>query len=242
MKICVAQTKPIKGNIQSNIEQHKKFINTAISKSADTIIFPELSLTGYEPTLAKELATNQGDSRLDVFQMISNSNQITIGIGLPTKHDSGICISMILFQPQIPRKTYSKRYLHADEKPFFVTGQNFPSVKMSEMNVALAICYELTIPVHVETAVSHQAQIYIASVAKTAAGVNNAHKRLAHIAKAYSIPVLMANCVGPSDNFISAGGTAVWHKTGQLAAQLDNENEGLLIYDTDTAENISILI
>jgi len=58
MKICVAQTRPVKGDIQSNIENHKKFIDLAVSGGADTIIFPELSLTGYEPELAKELATN----------------------------------------------------------------------------------------------------------------------------------------------------------------------------------------
>ena len=56
MKICVAQTRPVKGNIQANIENHKKIISFALSHEADTIIFPELSLTGYEPGLSKELA------------------------------------------------------------------------------------------------------------------------------------------------------------------------------------------
>ncbi len=85
MKICVAQTKPVKGDIQRNIENHKKLIDMAASHGADIIIFPELSLTGYEPTLAKELATTQDDSRFDDFQQISDRRQITIGIGVPTK-------------------------------------------------------------------------------------------------------------------------------------------------------------
>ena len=49
MKICVAQTRPIKGDIQSNIDHHKRLIDLAVSNGADTVIFPELSLTGYEP-------------------------------------------------------------------------------------------------------------------------------------------------------------------------------------------------
>jgi predicted amidohydrolase len=43
MKICVAQTRPVKGETEKNIEIHKKFIDLAISKEADMIFFPELS-------------------------------------------------------------------------------------------------------------------------------------------------------------------------------------------------------
>lgn len=68
MKICVAQTRPVKGDIQSNIDDHKKLIEIAVSNGADTVIFPELSLTGYEPKLSRELATNQDDNRFDDFQ------------------------------------------------------------------------------------------------------------------------------------------------------------------------------
>src|ERR1700730_7808153 len=99
MKICVAQTRPIKGDIQSNIIKHKKIIELAVADGAETVIFPELSLTGYEPVLAKKLATDPDDSRFDVFQKISDSSQITIGLGVPTKNNSGIHISMVLFQP-----------------------------------------------------------------------------------------------------------------------------------------------
>ncbi|MBK8368621.1 MAG: hypothetical protein IPL10_14765 [Bacteroidetes bacterium] len=45
MKICIAQTKPIKGNVSANIEAHKKFIELALSLNTDAIFFPELSLT-----------------------------------------------------------------------------------------------------------------------------------------------------------------------------------------------------
>ena len=54
MKICVAQTRPLKGDIKGNIENHKKLIASAVSHQADLIIFPELSLTGYEPGLGKK--------------------------------------------------------------------------------------------------------------------------------------------------------------------------------------------
>ena len=119
MKICVAQTRPVKGDIKTNIDNHKKLIALAVSQGADTIIFPELSLTGYEPTLAKELATDKDDSRFDDFQKISDSKKITIGVGMPLKNHRGICISMILFQPNKLRGTYFKKYLHPNTPLFF---------------------------------------------------------------------------------------------------------------------------
>jgi predicted amidohydrolase len=234
MKFCVVQTKPVKGDIQANIADHKKWIEQAAAHNTDVIIFPELSLTGYEPTLAQELATTPDDERLDAFQNLSDIHQHTIGVGIPTRNETGLCISMVLFQPHKPRYAYSKKYLHADEEPFFVSGQNFPTLNINDTQTGLAICYELSIPAHAELAYQNGADVYIASVAKTAAGVNNANQRLADIARTYSMPVLMANCVGPSDNFVSAGGTAVWNDQGALLAQLDDTGTGFLIYDTET--------
>lgn len=88
MKICIGQTNPQKGDIDKNIGIHTKFIQTAIEQSADIIVFPELSLTGYEPELAKELATTQSDERLDIFQNLSDNSKIIIGCGIPTKKET----------------------------------------------------------------------------------------------------------------------------------------------------------
>ena len=234
MKICVAQTRPVKGDIKTNIDLHKKMINIAITNGADMIIFPELSITGYQPELAKDLATDQDDNRFDDFQQISNTNQITIGVGVPTKNTTGLCISMVIFQPHKARTTYSKKYIHPDEEPFFISGQNFGCLPGTYPIVGLAICYELSIPAHSENAHQCGAEVYIASVAKTAEGVEKAVKSLSEIAGKYSMTVLMSNCVGHCDNFESAGKTAIWNNEGKLAAQLNNNDEGLLIIDTTT--------
>ena len=238
MKICVAQTRPVKGDIQSNIGHHKKLINLAVFHGADIIIFPELSLTGYEPTLAKELATHQDDRRLDDFQKISDTQQITIGVGVPTKNTTGICISMVLFQPHKARQTYSKKYLHPDEEEFFVSGQSFTGLKVNKTNIALGICYEISVPEHAENAFESGAEIYIASVAKFLNGIDKALKRLSDIASTYDMTVLMANCVGPCDGEECAGKTSIWNNKGLLAGQLNNTNEGIVIIDTDTQELI----
>ena len=232
MKICVAQTRPIKGEIQKNIDNHKRLIDLAILHGASTIIFPELSLTGYEPGLSKDLATDPKDGRLGDFQKISDAKNIIIGVGIPGKNDTGICITMVLFHPHKARQTYSKKYLHPDEEEFFISGQNTTGL-IDDTNMALAICYELSVPGHAEDAFKNGAQIYIASVAKTVSGVENAIKRLSGIAMKYSMTVLMSNCVGECDGSACGGKTSIWNNKGVLTGQLDDQNEGILIIDTD---------
>jgi predicted amidohydrolase len=242
MKICIAQTKPIKGNVSANIEAHKRFIELALTLNAEAIFFPELSLTGYEPELAKTLATNQNDHRLDIFQETSDKNKIIIGLGLPTATESQIRISMIIFEPNKPRQTYSKQQLHSDEFPYFENGVKQVIISTNDKKIAPAICFESLQPTHSENAFKLGADIYLASVAKPANGVEKAFDHYPKVAKQYSMPVLMANCVGFCDNFLSVGKSAVWTKEGKLVGQLDDKTEGVLLFDTETEEIVKRIL
>lgn len=230
MKICLAQTASIKGDIAANIFGHKRLIDKAVAQKADLIIFPELSLTGYEPKLAEGLAMNLNDTRLDPFQEISDAKNIIIGVGAPLKAEHGTYISLILFQPQQVRSSYSKQYLHEDEEPFFVCGPQASGVLNTEPLIALAICYEISIPEHAEGASQYGARIYIASVAKTVSGVEKANQRLSEIASEYGMTVLMSNCIGPCDGDTGGGKSAIWNEHGEMVEVLDDQEEGILIY------------
>ncbi len=234
MKLCVAQSRPAAGNIEQNIQHHRRLIDLALAHEANVVIFPELSITGYEPTLAKQLATIADDCRFDIFQTISDAKQIVIGIGVPIKSKDDICISMVLFHPRAARQVYSKEYIHADEEPFFISGQNSSVVIASQPEIALAICYELAIAEHAEHAAKSGAKFYLASVCKTAKQLEGTTARLAAIARQYSMTVLMANCVGQCDGALCGGRSSVWNSQGVLLGQLDAANEGILVLDTDT--------
>ena len=203
MRICIAQTKPIKGNVPANIEVHKSFIDLALKYNAEAIFFPELSLTGYEPELSKKLATHQNDKRLDIFQETSDKNKIIIGLGLPTATESKIRISMIIFEPNKPRQTYSKQQLHSDEFPYFENGVEQVIIKTDDRNIAPAICYESLQPTHAENAFKLGADVYLASVAKPAKGLEKAYDHYPRVANQYAMAVLMSNCVGFCDNFLT---------------------------------------
>ncbi len=239
MKIGVAQSRPVKGDITRNIAGHKKLIDLAVASGAAMIVFPELSITGYEPELAKDLATDTNDKRFNDFQQISNDKDITIGIGMPLRNDTGVLIAMIIFQPQRPRQVYYKQHLHEDEIPYFISGPSQNVLKDRPDKISLAICYEISIPEHSANAFQNGSGIYLASVAKSVIGVEKAVTGLSEIARKYSMTVLMSNCIGHCDNFDCGGKSSIWNKNGELIGQLDDANEGILLIDTITQEIIA---
>ncbi len=40
------------------------------------------------------------------------------------------------------------------------------------------------------------------------------------------------NCIGPCDNFISVGQSAIWNNRGELLVQMDSESEGMVMINT----------
>ena len=99
---------------------------------------------------------------------------------------------------------------------------------------APAICYESLLPKHSENAFKRGADFYVASVAKSAPGLERTFRHFSETAEKYSMTVLMSNSVGPYDDFLSVGRTSIWSDNGTLAGQLDDTNEGILVFDTDT--------
>jgi len=200
MKICIAQTKSEKGNIQRNIENHLDFIERAIKLKTDLIVFPELSITNYEPDFSKELATDAESNIFYPFQELSNKNVITIGIGMPTKVTDGINISMLIFQPNKERTVYSKQILHSDELPYFVSGKNQTFLTINGVKIAIGICYETLQREHFLNAKNQGTDIYIASVAKPKGGIEKAYNYFPQIAAEFNTPILISNYVGHCDN------------------------------------------
>ena len=139
-----------------------------------------------------------------------------------------------------PRKRYSKKYLHADEEPFFTSGENYTGLQINGEPVAIAVCYELSIPQHSEDAYKRGDRIYVASVAKTEKGVDNAGKTLVDIDKKYTMTVLMVNSVGMCEDGLCAGQSAAWNSQGGLLGQLDAINEGLLLVDIDIQTAVAL--
>ncbi len=228
MKICLVQLKPKKGDLVQNIQDHLKVIQMAREWETDLILFPELSLTGYEPTLAKSLAREESDPIFNPFQKSADKNKITILLGMPLKTADGIHISMLIFQPNKARAVYAKQILHKDELPFFVAGNSEMILDVQKKKIGFGICYETLQKEHFLKAYDLGAMIYLASVAKPDKGILKAYAHFSKIAAEFSTPIFMANSVGFCDDFLAAGQTAAWNVNGELIDQLDRDRSGML--------------
>jgi len=231
MRVAVAQTRPKPGDVPHNTGRHLALLEQAAAAAADLTLFPELSLTGYEPRLVGPLAFDPDDARLDQFQAESDALRMLIAVGAPIRTAGGIEVSQVLFRPGQPRLRYAKQLLHADEEPFFTAGSRQLVISAAGRRVAPAICYESLQPSHAEDAARLGADLYAASVAKSATGGAMAAQHYPAIARKHSMWVVMSNCTGPSDDFIAAGRSAAWNPQGRCVASLDKTSEGVLLVD-----------
>ena len=46
--LAAAQTVPVRGDVEANLAQHVRLVRVAAEEKAQVLVFPELSLTGYE--------------------------------------------------------------------------------------------------------------------------------------------------------------------------------------------------
>jgi predicted amidohydrolase len=73
MKIALAQIGSVRGDIDANSARHERFVERAAAQGAEMIVFPELSLSQYEPTIADSVAMLPDDPRLTRFQALADA-------------------------------------------------------------------------------------------------------------------------------------------------------------------------
>jgi predicted amidohydrolase len=79
--LAVAQTVPVRGDVDANVAEHVRLV--AAREGARVIVFPELSLTGYELDLARDTAFSEKDPRLIPLLDLTSSCSMTVIVGEP---------------------------------------------------------------------------------------------------------------------------------------------------------------
>ncbi len=232
MIVSSAQIKTTNNDTHANIQKHLDFIELAAQQKVQLIVFPEMSLTGYEREMADELSFSENDSRLNVFKERAVSYQMLIIVGAPIKRSDQLHIGSFIFLPDGTCKIYTKQFLHNGEEKFFSPNFNFnPLMEVENEKISIAICADITHPIHAQNASKNNTSLYVASIFYTPAGIAGGYQQLSDYAKKYSMNVLMANYVGTSYHFEGAGKSAFWDKKGNLVKQLNTDKEELLIIE-----------
>jgi predicted amidohydrolase len=233
MKIGLAQIKSTTGDISRNLKHHLALLDRLAPGDADLVIFPELSLTNYDPDIAEFAALESDDPQLDPLQAFVDRTAIAVGIGLPTRTRGNPRISTVIFRPKVPRTVVHKSYLHNDEVPYFSAEQAPATILQMGKRVAIAICYEISVDDHYASASNQGMEVLLATVAKTAGGMDQARQRLLAKACEFSVPILVANSVGTCEGKVAGGSSMAIRTDGTVAYILDTQEEALLLYDVD---------
>lgn len=227
---AVAQLENIRHDIPGNIEKHILFSKTAAAHGANIIIFPEMSLTGYEREHAADEAFTAGDVRLDELQKVSDSEQITIIAGLPLKLEKKLYIGSAIISPWKRREFYIKKYLHEGEEVYFSSRDDYdPVVSAGDEKASCAICYDIEVDDHARFARSRGTSIYLAGIFYSAGGIKKGLQRLESIAKEFSMAVIMSNYCGKCWGLEAGGNSSVWSKEGTLIIRAGDEGEAVLL-------------
>jgi predicted amidohydrolase len=228
--IAAAQSTSVPGDISWNVAHHLRFAAMAAEHGTQLLVFPELSLTGYELTIARSNAIRPDSSDLDPLRRLAMRAHMTVVVGAPVLNDQDqLHIAALAMRPDGSLSTYTKQHVHSSEEEVFTSGPGGPALLVEDATVALAICADATNPRHAASAAARGANVYAVGVMIT----EDAHARKAALLRGYArehgMAVLMANYSGATGGWVSAGKSAVWSEDGQLVAASTGTEEALVI-------------
>jgi len=236
-RIAAAQSVSVSGDIPANVAGHCDFIIKASAYKVDVVVFPELSLCGYELPMIGACALQPDDDVLAPIRALVRSKALSVIIGAPVISKSGhIHIGAITYFSDGRTSIYRKHHLHPGEERF-ATSCSLPSIayQVGNESFALAICADTAYEQHAQAAADVGASLYLASVLVSDGGYANDTGNLRRYAERHSMVTLMANHGGPTGSYVSAGKSAIWSEEGTLVAAAPGVGKYLVIADKKSA-------
>lgn len=235
LTLAAAQTTSIAGNVPANIQRHLAFMQVAAEHGVQLLVFPELSLTGYEPALAADLAMAPEDARLAPLREKAQALQLTAVVGMPIRlaPGAGVLIGALALAADGSLAVYTKQHLHPGEDVAFVAGQGGAALEWADDRIALAVCADFSHASHPREAAQAGANVYAAGVLISEGGYAADSALLQGYAAEHRMLVLMANHGGPSGGWACAGRSAIWAADGSVLAAAPGIGDALVLARRD---------
>ena len=229
-KIAAAQVASVCGDVDRNIATHAAAVEAAAKRDVSVLVFPELSLTGYEPDLAAELAMTPMDRRLAPLLALARQHRIDVVLGAPLHNGAAKPgLGAILITARGITRTYCKMHLGASERQYFTPGTVPLAFAVGGQTVGIAICADSSQPSHAQAYAETGTTIYAAGVFLNAEWFATDSPRLADYAARLRMLVVMANHAASVGTHKSVGRSAVWAPDGALLAQAEGADSSLVI-------------
>ncbi|WP_010323724.1 nitrilase-related carbon-nitrogen hydrolase [Marinobacterium stanieri] len=220
--------------LESNLSAHADWIRTAESESIELLLFPELSLTGYQlGRRTPEAAMRADDERLKSLARIAPN--MTVVVGFVEQASPGEYYNAVAYLKQgeiaaVYRKINLPTYGGLEEGKWYHSGEDLVQMECKpNWNASTLICADLWNPALVHCAMLRRPELLLAPVNSASAIVsdefsneNNWQTNVSFYAMLYGVPVLMANRYGAEGDAWFWGGSRILGPRGEILAQAED--------------------
>jgi predicted amidohydrolase len=217
--IAVAQPRIAPYDVVVNAAAHADAIRAA---SARVVVFPELSLTGYELDAP---AIDADDSRLaSIVDACAETGAMAL-VGAPVRGVAGReHIALLAVDQGGAWVAYRKVYVH-DSEERFSPGDGPAVLDVEGWRLGLAICRDTAFPAHDAATAALGMDVYVASVLDHAHHAHVPAQRARRVIADHTVWVATASYAGSTGGGFdrAAGGSAVWAPDGAVRARAGTE-------------------
>ncbi|MFH8368523.1 carbon-nitrogen hydrolase family protein [Streptomyces sp. NPDC018031] len=221
LTVAVAQPACAGPDVAANAAAHAAVIGSA---AARLVVFPELSLTGYDLTVP---AVAPDDPRLDPLVAACRGTGATALVGAPVRAGDGReYIATLAVTGDGARVAYRKMWLHGAETGRFTPGGQPEVLVLGGWRLGLAVCFDAAVPEHAADTAALGMDAYVACTLY-GTGPESAARRDAHLggrARAHRVWAVLSTAAGPSGEYAgTSGGSGVWAPDGEVLVQAGPE-------------------
>jgi predicted amidohydrolase len=245
-RLAVAQIAPTLGDLEKNLALHEKMARQAIEQSANLLVFPELSLTGYFlKDQVPSVALRADSPLLQRFRELSLRVAMVLGFVEEAPGHRFYNAAAYLEGGEIRhihRKVYLPTYGIFDEARYLAAGDRIRAFDTALGRMAILICEDLWHPAAPAIAAWDGAEILICPSASPGRGLGQAEpfqnaatweRTLRTCGDLLTSYVVYANRVGYEDGACFWGGSEVVTPGGEPLAKARYLEEDLLLAEMD---------
>ncbi len=241
LNIAVVQMEPQLGKMEANVGKISDMVTQiATQQPVDIIVFPELSVTGYEggqrfSQMAQRVPghiTNMLGQHANEFGVY-----ILIGMAVKEKVETVLYNSAVLLGPDgTPAAEYRKVHLQAEERLVFRPGYKIAPVETEVGTVGIMLGWDLAFPEVARGLVLDGAEVLLLPAAWQAKDADMWRTLLVSRAYENAVFVAAANRIGEEPSYSFAGQSAILSPTGEVVAALEAPEEGYVVMRLDLDE------
>jgi predicted amidohydrolase len=220
--VAAAQPAIVPGEVERNAIAHAEMVRAA---HARVVVFPELSLTGYE--LGADPVSPADAALSPVVEACAAAGSLAL-VGAPVRDETGrVFIAMLRVEGAGAEVCYRKTWLGGSEAERFSAGDVPGVLEVDGWRVGLGICKDTGAPRHVAATMGVDA--YFAGLVHRPEELAEQEARGLVIARACRAWVVFASFAGPTgDGFTETAGTStVWSPEGKVLARAGREVGGV---------------